>query len=155
MMLAILPQFDPKRLFRRLARLRRRIWLVAGMCGLFAVLAVLAGGIAILGFLDWRFHLPGLVRALGLVGTLSAAGYLAIRLLIQPFRVPADNLRLALRVEANHPELNDALASAVQFMELPADDESSSPLLRRVAIKRALRLADEYNFNELISAGGA
>lgn len=154
MMPATLPALDPKRLFRRLARLRRRIRIVTGLRGLFLLAFVLIGGAAVMGLLDWRFQLPALVRALGLVGVLAAAGYTLIRRLIVPLSRPADNLRLALRMEEKNPDLNDVLASAVQFLDQPAEDESSSPILRRVAIKRAMRLADECNFNDLISLRG-
>src|SRR5262245_31461430 len=154
MMPATLPHLEPKRLFGRLSRLRRRIRVVAGLRGLFALAAVLIGGAVLMGLLDWRFQLPGMVRAIGLAGILGLAGYVLIRWLIEPFRQPADNLRLALRMEEKNPELNDVLASAVQFLEQPEGDDSSSPLLRRVAIKRAMRLADECNFNQLISLRG-
>ncbi len=154
MMSATLPALEPRGLFRRLARLRRRLRVVAGLRGLFALAFVLIGGAAVMGFLDWKFQLPGLVRAIGLVGILAAAGFVIIRWLIEPFRQSVDDLHLALRMEEKNPDLNDALASAVQFLDQPAEDESSSPLLRRVAIKRAIRLADECNFNDLISLRG-
>ena len=151
---ATLPALEPGGLFRRLARLRRRIRIVAGLRGLFALALVLVGGAALMGLLDWRFQLPGLVRAIGLVGIFALAGYVIIRWLVEPFRQSVDNLHLALRMEEKNPELNDVLASAVQFLDQPADDDSSSPLLRRVAIKRAIRLADDCNFNQLISLRG-
>src|SRR4051794_25657773 len=121
MLPATLPQFDTKRLDRRLGRLRRRLRIVTAAQGVLALIAVVAGGAAIAGLLDWRFQLPALVRALALVALVSAAGYVLIRRLFVPLRAPADNLRLALRLEERNPELNDVLASAVQFLDQPAD----------------------------------
>src|SRR5947209_6085737 len=121
MMPATLPHFDPKRLFRRLARVRRRLRLVTLLHGVMALLAVVVGGAALAGLLDWRFQLPSLVRAIALVGIVCAAGYVLIRRLLAPLRQPADNLHLALRLEEKNPELNDALASAIQFLDQPAD----------------------------------
>jgi hypothetical protein len=155
MLPATLPQFDPKRLYSRLARLRRRLRVVTALRGTLTLVAVIVGGAAIVGLLDWRFQLPALVRAIALVSIVSAAGYVLIRRLLTPLAVPADNLHLALQLEDRNPELNDALASAVQFLEQPAEDEEqSSPLLRRVAIRHAIRLSEKCNFTELISLRG-
>ncbi len=117
-------------------------------------LAVLVGGAAIEGLIDWRFQLPSLVRAILLCGIVASACYVVIRKLLIPLSQPTDNLNLALRLEERNPELNDILASAIQFLNQPADDQSSSPTLRKVAIRRAIRLSDECRFGELISLSG-
>src|SRR5947209_18088541 len=129
---------------RRLAALRRRLRLVVTFRGVSWVFALVFLAAAVAGLVDWRLpgHLPSLVRALLLTGTLGAAGYVSYRFLFGPLGAPANDLSLALRIEAHFPVLNDALASAVQFLENSADVErSSSPSLRREAVQRALGLA--------------
>ena len=95
-----------------------------------------------------------------LVGTLAAAGVVAYRALLRPLLVRADNLSLALRVEEAYPDLNDSLASAVQFLEQSkqrgqgqtANLESAS--LRLEAVRRTMRLLDGIDFRRAVSARG-
>src|SRR5207245_1739475 len=66
-----------------------------------------------------------------------------------------DDLALALRVEEEYPVLNDALASTVQFLQEPAKEETSgSPSLQREAVRRAMRLAENCDFNKVIDRRG-
>ncbi|MCI0354117.1 MAG: hypothetical protein L0099_03620, partial [Acidobacteria bacterium] len=100
----------------RLAGLRRRLRFVVTFRGACWLGSLLCFAVVLAGLLDWRVHLPGAVRAVVLAGTLGGAGYVLLRYLVRPLAAPADDLALALRVEARYPELNDALASAVQFL---------------------------------------
>ena len=68
----------------RLAALRRRLRMVVTFRGLSWVAALLLLVLALAGLLDWRIHLPDLVRAVLLAATLAAAGYVAWRYLIGP-----------------------------------------------------------------------
>lgn len=139
-----------------LAALRRRRRLVAllhgaGWLGVLLLAAALGGG-----WLDWRLHLPSLVRALLLTGTLAAAGCLAWRYLVRPLQAPADDLTLALQVEARYPILRDSLASAVQFLEQPPDAAvPDSPALRQRAIDQALARAAGHDFTAVVDPRGA
>jgi hypothetical protein len=162
MLPATLPQFDPKHLFRRLARLRWRLRGIAFMQGMLALGAWVVGSAVIVGLLDYFLHLPALVRAWALVGMIAGSAWIVWRWLVRPLTRPVDNFHLALRLEERYPDLHDALASAIQFMGQPWDDEDiSSPLLRRITIRRAVRLSEECDFGELVSwrgllsAGGA
>src|SRR6266404_6215421 len=92
----------------RLAALRRRLRMVVTFRGLSWVAAFLLLVLALAGLLDWRIHLPDLVRAVLLAATLAAAGYVALRYLIAPLWTKADDLSLALRVDEHYPALNDA-----------------------------------------------
>src|SRR6516165_4948912 len=139
----------------RLAGLRRRMRLVVVWRGLTILLALVLGCAILAGLLDWRLHLPSLVRALLLVGTLGGAGYLAYRYLLTPLWGKTDDLSLALRVEEHYPILNDGLASTVQFLEQPTESETSgSPVLRREAVQRSLRLAQGCDFSEVVDRRG-
>jgi hypothetical protein len=146
---------DPKRLFARLAGLRFRLRVVAILQGVFAVTAIMAGGAALAGLLDFRYSLPPLVRALALVAILAAAGLALLRLLLAPLLEQADNLRLALKLEEKNPHLNDILASAVQFLNQPDPDEAlSSAVLRKITIRHAVNQAHAVDFGQLLNWRG-
>jgi hypothetical protein len=145
----------PETLLQRLAALRRRLRVVTACRGSGWLLTVLLAPAIAAGVLDWRFHLPALVRALLLIGTLFTAGVVALRYLLRPFASRTDDLSLALRVEERFPGFNDALASTVQFLigarsEAPADSES----LRRVAIQRTIGRAQGIDFNRVVDSRG-
>ena len=117
----------------RLAALRRRLRLVVTFRGVSVILALLVAAAVAAGVVDWRIpgHLPSLIRALLLVSALVLAGCMGYRHLLRPLWANADDLSLALRVESRYSVLNDALASAVQFLEQPANsDHADSPSLR-------------------------
>jgi hypothetical protein len=142
-------------LANRLSALRRRLRLVVSFRGISWLIAAVVLGVTLAGLLDFWVHLPGLVRAVFLVGILGSAGIIAYRYLIHPFRTRTDDLSLALRVEAEYPELNDSLASTVQFLDEPDDvDRSGSSALRRAAVKRALYQAGGCDFGRVIDRRG-
>jgi hypothetical protein len=141
----------------RLAILRRRLRLIITFRGVCTLLAILLLAAVATGLLDWRIpgHLPSLVRAVLLVGTLSLGGLAGYRYLLQPLCARADDLSLALRVEAHYPTFKDSLASAVQFLEQPAgSDNVDSPSLRRQAVNHALDLANGVDFNSVADTRG-
>ena len=106
------------------------------------------------GVLDWRWHLPGLVRAVFLAVALAAAAIIAIRYLFKPLTARSDDLALALRVEERYPTLNDALASTVQFLNQPSDADHESASLRREAVRRTMRLLTGLDFNRVVDSRG-
>src|SRR5438128_769456 len=97
-------------LLRRLAILRLKVRLLDGWQGI--------------GALDYWLHLPTLPRAAALVGLLVGAAAIVYRYLVRPFGKPCDNLNLALRIEEEFPELNDALASTVQFLNMTKEEQA-------------------------------
>lgn len=139
----------------RLAAFRRQlryVMTVRGICWLSAVVLV---GTTVAGLLDWRLHLPGLVRAGLLVGLLGGAGIVGYRLLLLPWRDRTDDLSLALRIERYYPGLNDALASTIQFLQQPTDsDQCGSPSLRQRAVELALQRVRAYDFGRVIDRRG-
>src|SRR5579883_155735 len=78
----------------------------------------------------------------------------AYRYLFRPLSAPRDDLSLALRVEEQYPSLNDALASTVQFLERGTSSESSSAVLEREAVKRALGHVVGYDFGKVVNKRG-
>src|SRR5262245_39210769 len=115
------------------ARLRRVVVLRAGSW--LIVLSLLFVGA--LGYADHRFHLPALVRALGLVALIAGVPLLFRRWISRPLAGSGDPVRIAMRVERAYPEFNDSLASAIQFLRQDLTDRRTSPGLRKAAIRRA------------------
>jgi hypothetical protein len=137
-------------LTRQLDRIAARLrWIVYLRSGSWLVLlTVLAFGT--LTLLDYRFQLPALVRALGLVAYLVALPILYRRWVSKPLDGADDPVRIALRVERAYPEFNDSLVSAVHFLRREPADRTSSPGLRRAAIRRATRKAERYEFDRAV-----
>lgn len=146
---------SPSLLQRRLSALRRRLYFVISFRGVCWLLAFVLSVAILAGLLDWRLHLPGLVRAVFLVSGLAATGVLAFRLLLQPLAQRTDDLSLALRVEEHYPGFRDALASAVEFLQEPEDSERmGSPSMRREAVRRSMRSVQKCDFNRVVDARG-
>jgi hypothetical protein len=138
----------------RLATLRRRLRLVASVRGMCWLVAFVLGCAVLAGALDWLLHLPALLRALLLLGTVGGALVLAYQYLYLPLCTRNDDLSLALRVEAHYPVLNDALASTVQFLQQPDSEWAGSPSLRREAVQQAMRLAQGCDFTKVVNKRG-
>src|SRR5438105_14520594 len=107
------PRLEDNLLHARLSALRRRWRFVVTCRGTSWLFAALLATAVLAGWLDWRFHLPGLVRACLLAAGLAAAGLIVFRSLLAPLLAPTDDLSLALPVEERYPGLHDCLASAV------------------------------------------
>ncbi len=146
------PGLQQQELRQRLAAVRRRLRFVTTFRGTTWLLALLLGGAAVAGLLDYRFHLPDVVRALLLVATVSGAGYVFYRRLFLPLREKDDDLTLALRIEQLYPGLNDSFASAVQFLD--TEEGNNSPALRREAVRRGLRGVSKCDFSRLVNTRG-
>ncbi len=148
------PVIDPAatqaKLRQRLNALRRRIHLVTIVRGSSWIAALLLAVFVFGGLIDFLYPLPRVIRALFLVGGLGGAGYLFYRYLYLPLKAKDDDLSLALRIEDRYPGLNDSLASSVQF--LAADGNGDSPLIRREAVRRALRGIEKCDFSRVVDA---
>src|SRR5262245_42486379 len=88
------PGLQQQELRQRLAAVRRRLRFVTTFRGSTWLLALLLGGVAVAGLLDFRFHLPDVVRALLLVATLAGTGYIFYSRLLLPLRQKDDDLTL-------------------------------------------------------------
>lgn len=149
------PVSAPNPLANRLAALRRRLRFVATVRGFSWLVAVTALVLLAGGSLDWWLHLSGVIRAIFLVGALAGGGIIACRYLIVPLSQRNDDLALALRVENEYPELNDCLASTIQFMQQPGEgDAAASASLRQAAIRQAMIEASDCDFNRIIDSRG-
>lgn len=138
-------------LLQRLARLRRRLVLATGARGLAATLIVVLGCSLVAGLLDWFLYLPSLIRGLLLVGLIVAGTVTAWRVLCQPLLRPRDDLALALRLEEAYPELNDGLASIVQFLQEPEDSPTAgSASMRRRTVEMVERQVAGLDFGRIL-----
>jgi hypothetical protein len=138
----------------RLGAVRRRLRRVIVWRGTALLLTLVVGCASLAGLLDWDVHLPNLVRALFLVGILTGAGLVVYRTLFAPLRTSAGDLAIALRIEEKYPVLNDSLASTVEFLQQAPETRSGSPVLRREAVVRAMRLAQGCDFNQIVNTRG-
>lgn len=137
-------------LLDRLAVVRRRYRLVTVLSGVCAVAALMIGVATLFGLFDYANYSPRLLRASVLVGMLACAGVLVYKLLIDPLARRSDNLSLALRIEVLHPELNDALASTIQFLEQPNSTVNGDPAMRARAIEKATKQAASFDFFKIL-----
>ena len=144
-------------LLKRLAVLRLKVRLLDGWQGACAVVAAIVGVGFAVGVLDYWAHLPNLIRAVALVGLLIGSGAIAYRYLVRPFTRSCDDLSLALRVEDQFPELNDALASTVQFLKQSKEDAARvglSPAMRERTVQETIAAAGKCDFGRILDRRG-
>jgi hypothetical protein len=121
--------------------------------GLFLVVAVVLFGMLTTGVVDAVWNLPATVRAMALAITLAGAGLIVFRRILPVFRETPTPHATAMLVESQNPELNDALASAVEF----ATDSQShdNARFRAVVIRRAENLMKSVEPGPLVPSGAA
>ena len=122
-----------------LGRARRRA-LVLG--GVFRTAAACAFAVAVAAGLDLWLDLPAAARALLLLGTVAATGFVFLRDVAAPARKPVTPLAVAQELERRFPRFNDALASAVEFLQADDDPVHGSEYFRREAIDKAEMVLD-------------
>ncbi|HSQ56634.1 MAG TPA: hypothetical protein VLM40_12900, partial [Gemmata sp.] len=134
-----------------LGRFRKRVAVAAG---LFRFIAVVVGCTLLACVLDSLFHMPPLVRGFALVAILALACVLWVRGVSRSLSLRTDSLSIALELEEKYPRFNDALASAVEFLEGgDAEDRGLSNRLQDAAVKHARRLADRHDLDVLARVG--
>ena len=133
----------------QLGRARRRAALAAGW---FRVVAAAVAAVTVSCALDAAVHLPAVVRAGLLVGTIASVGAAYLRWVRRPGRQSVRPLAVALALEDRFPRLNDALASAVDFLEA---DATGGSRFRKVAVTRAENLTRRYDLDVIVPTGRA
>ena len=135
-----------------LGRTRKRVAVAAG---LFLFIGLVLGCCALAAILDIAFHLPPLARAAALVSSrclwAGLSGCSGSR-----GRSPCGPAlsRLPWNWKKNTRILNDALASAVSFLDSPSPEERGvSNRLQSAAVRSARRLAERYEFRRMIPSG--
>src|SRR5437764_1274385 len=135
----------------QLAALGRSRRLVAVAAGSFALVGWVAAAALVSCGLDAAFHLPPVVRGFLLAGTLAVGGVLALGVR-GAVRLRTAPLAVALELEERFPRLNDSLASAVSFLE-SGEGEGTSNRLRAAAVRKAERMSERVDLQELVPAG--
>ena len=89
-----------------------------------------------------------------LVVTLALGGIVWVRRIVPAFAYRTNALAVALELEEKYPVLNDALASAVSFLDAPtAAERGVSNRLQSAAVRSARRLAERHEFRRMIPSG--
>jgi hypothetical protein len=135
---------------------------VAVAAGAFAFVTALVGGTLLAGLLDAAVHLGALPRAALLVLVLTGCGVVWLRGVVRPFRLRTDAQAIALELEDRFPNLNDALASAVDFLgppqpgienERPRTMPGVSDRLTAAAVRAAERKASRLPLDRVVPTG--
>lgn len=137
---------------QRLSHFRRRVrrWLAIDAASRLMVVAL--GALLVLGGADYliRFDDPGLrlINSFLAAGLIAWAGY---RYLWRGLSVRLGDLRLARAVQRQIPELGDRLATAIEFLQQPADDPTAgSPALRRAVVEAATVQTADLDFSTVL-----
>ena len=139
---------------QRLTQLRRRVERLLAVYGVCALLAGVLGGAMVLGWLDYlvRFQDRGL-RIMASLALSGAVGWTAYRFFYLPRRKRLGDVDLALTVERRFPNLEDRLASAVEFLRQDEDDPTAgSPALRRAVIAQTVAETENLDFDAVLDA---
>jgi hypothetical protein len=139
---------------QRLDRVRVRVKRLYAIRGAASFFSGVVGGIFLLGLLDYlvRFQDRGL-RIMATLALVALAGWLIHRLFYLPLKKPHRPVDLALAVERQYPNLNDRLASAVEFLGQDENDSlAGSPALRRAVIAETVAETEELDFDAAFDA---
>ena len=137
----------------RISALRGRIRRLLATYGLARVAALFIGILLLAGWADWAVHLASPIRLLEFLGTIVALSWSIRKFFLKPLLANFDDLALALKIEDRWPGLQDRLASAVEFLELPTDQKTSdnaSPELRKRVIEQAYAEVESIDFTQAI-----
>jgi len=136
---------------RKLNELRWNVsvWFLADAFGRLGV-AIVAMMLLSLG-VDRYFRMDVAQRGFLLVVMIGVVAYLIVRRLILPLRRRLANDALCLQVERRHPELADALVSALQFSRMKDVSASgASPMLVNATIDAGAERARDIDFVDVL-----
>jgi hypothetical protein len=126
-------------LSQKIASLRRRLVLWQRALAACRIISTVFAAALVLGGIDYWLRVadPGL-RIMATLALAAAAAWAGYRWWYVPSRRRLQPLHVARRVEAHFPELDDSLASAVEFLEQSEDNRAAgSAQLRRHVVATA------------------
>ncbi len=143
--------FDSTRPLRLgLAGLRRRVRSLLLVLGVSRTVLFLAAMLVVYFLADYFLRLPFLMRLLFLAALLGGTGLVLFRRLLVPLATPLSDERLAARVEAVHPELEDRFQSSLAFGRAEEDpDNEDSPELMRHVVEETVRMSGSIRFQDV------
>lgn len=161
MALVLKPPTESEPLTTKLGEIGRARKRVAVLSGLLLFVAAVVGIATAAGTADAALHLAPLPRALALVALLAAGCVVWARAVARPLGLRTDPLSIALELENRFPNLNDSLATAVEFLGPDAGDDDGPPKAppgvsnRMVAhaVRLAERKAGRLPLDELVPTG--
>lgn len=137
---------------QRLGRLRRQVRLVVVVYGVSWVVGGVLAAVLGLGLADYvlRFQDRG-IRVICSLAAGAVFGWTTYRYLYVPLGVRLRDVDLARRLERWRPELQDGLASAVEFLDQSEDDPTAgSVALRRAVIVKTTADVEEVDFERAL-----
>lgn len=139
---------------RKLAALRRRISAALALDGASRMALGLLGAVALSFLLDRVFKLETAARAVLLVAGLALLGWIAWRFLVRRLRAVPGEDPLAVAVERAFPHLGDRLISAIQLGREPDPERwGMSPQLVEDVVKDAVGPALQVPFRRVLATG--
>jgi hypothetical protein len=154
MALVLRPPDSRESLPETLADLGRSRKAVSVASGMFAFLAALVGGVLLACVLDSVYHLSPVARGFALVSVLALAGVVWARGVRRALALPTEPIAVAMELEEKYPGLNDALGSAVSFLEAgDAEERGLSHRLQEQAVRAARRAAGRHDFDRIVPTG--
>jgi hypothetical protein len=138
---------------RELSSLRFKLRLQLVLFGLAWVVAAPLLAATVLCLLDYLVHFEDRgIRIICTLVTLGVLGWTGYRFLWRGLAARFDDLDLALRVEAQFPELGDQFASAVEFLKQPAADPAAgSPELRQAVVAQTLDRIGQLEIDRVLN----
>jgi hypothetical protein len=137
---------------KRISQLRWRLRAMVLLYTASVLVGVTLAAAMLLGLLDYwlRFDDPGLriIALLAFAGAIAWAGYRCAKV-AGGAEIP--DVHLAAFLEKHFPELQDRLASAIEFLRQPDDDPlAGSAALRRAVIQQTAAQAAAIRFDRVL-----
>jgi len=125
-------------LLAQLRGMRRRIRTLFALDGIGRLMAAVPPAILAAILLDYLIKFPPLFRMAMLLGIIALAAIVVVRHLWRPMRTVFGAGDVAIELEGRFPELDDRLATTVNFLEKPDDRVGESDELREAVISETL-----------------
>jgi type III secretory pathway component EscS len=137
---------------KQIAAIRRRVYALLGIYSLSRVLAAVIVTLGVLGLCDYLIHIQD--RGLRIICSLTVVGVFVWALVRYVGSALAGRFReldIAQRIERRFPQLNDRLASTVQFLRESEDNPlAGSSALRRAVITQTTAEVEKLRLRDCI-----
>jgi hypothetical protein len=137
---------------RSIGAVRRRARRLILLHALVSVAVVVSAAAVVLVLADWFLHFQDRgIRLLESAAFLALGGWAGFRFLLTALRAHYSDVTLALKIERRFPELEDRLASTMQFLAEREDDpQAGSATLRRAVIAETAATLEQLDLSQVI-----